>query len=68
MAKSAPIPATRDWNNEAGRTVATYASNTQPGYAVHVADVDRGGYNPYSRLTHFGSQPTVFRTRTESPA
>ena len=46
---SAPIPAPRDWNDESRVAVATYASITQPGYALHVESVDHGGYHPYSR-------------------
>lgn len=49
MAKAAPIPAPRDWNDEAARTVATYASTAQPGYALHGEPVDQGGYSPYFR-------------------
>lgn len=45
----APVAAPRDWNDESRTTVATYASITQPGYALHVEDVDHGGYHPYSR-------------------
>lgn len=47
----APIPAPRDWNDEAKVAVATYASATAPGYALNVEPVDMSGYNPYFRTT-----------------
>jgi hypothetical protein len=50
MAKPSPVPAPRDWNDEAARAVATYASSTFPGYALNVEPVDHSGYRPYSRV------------------
>ncbi len=47
--RPAPIAAPRDWNDTARAAVAMYKSDTQPGYALNVEDVDRSGYNPYSR-------------------
>ncbi len=44
-----PIPAPRDWNDEAAVAVATYKSECEPGYALHVENVDHGSYRPYSR-------------------
>lgn len=44
-----PIPAPRDYNDEAARAVATYKSDAEPGYALHVESVDSGNYRPYSR-------------------
>lgn len=51
MATSAPIPAPRDWNDEAAGIVATYASEIAPGFHLHSEDTDRGGYNPYFRTS-----------------
>lgn len=45
----APIPAPRDWNDESVAIVATYASRTQGGHALHSEPVDQGGYSPYFR-------------------
>ena len=50
-----PVPAPRDYNDEAASAVATYKSDTEPGYALHSEDVDRGGYMPYSRRETFPS-------------
>lgn len=44
-----PVSAPRDWNDEAARTVATYASTTAPGYALNVEAVDHASYRPYHR-------------------
>lgn len=49
MAKAAPIAAPRDWNDESARTVATYASEVAPGYALNAELVDQSGYRPYFR-------------------
>lgn len=51
MAKAAPIPAPRDWNDESARAVATYASDAAPGYGLNVEPVDSGTYSPYFRST-----------------
>ncbi|WNN95111.1 hypothetical protein SEA_MAGRITTE_160 [Microbacterium phage Magritte] len=45
----APIPASRDWNDEAARTVATYAADTVEGYGLNVEPVDSATYRPYFR-------------------
>lgn len=47
--KSAPVLAPRDWNDESSGIVATYASDTAPGYALNVEPVDQSNYRPYSR-------------------
>lgn len=44
-----PVSAPRDWNDEAARAVATYASPYGAGYALNVEPTDHGDYNPYSR-------------------
>lgn len=44
-----PIPAPRDWNDESRAVVATYKSDTGPGYALNVESVDHGNYRPYFR-------------------
>lgn len=49
MARPAPLPAQRDWNDEFAAIAATYASTTQPGYALNVESVDHGNYRPYFR-------------------
>ena len=64
-----PIAAPRDWNDEAARIVATYASDVAPGYALNVEPVDHADYRPYSRVgtSHIGGERLAFRTRVESP-
>lgn len=49
MARPAPVPAQRDWNDEFAAIAATYASTAQPGYALNVEPVDHADYRPYSR-------------------
>lgn len=55
-----PIAAPRDWNDEAAGVVATYASQTQGGYALHSEDADRGGYSPYFRSSSRRNTMEVF--------
>jgi len=60
MAKAAPIAAPRDWNDESARTVATYASEVAPGYALNAEPVDSGTYSPYFRSTSRRNVMEVF--------